>query len=150
MIPETGHIPRVSNCNWVDRRQVLHCRWERKSKIREQLEAGSEHARTYLTDITDGRLFGCSKNNQECATTMWTAKQSSNPAELPNSTDAIQRTSSRTTVEVAHVVRFIFFFIGMDRIAIFHKLGGLPMIWIYFSRSCAYRKLRFLCKRRSV
>ena len=68
--------------------------------------------------------------HQEVATARWTAKQSSYLAELPNSTEAVPR----TTVELARVVRFILFFIGMDRVAILGDLfivGGVPMSFFF-------------------
>ena len=110
-----GLILRVANCNWVDGRevqilgptskgrQVLRGHQKRTINIREPLEVFYQSRGTSLTDGQKGRPLG----GRELLI-----------AELPNSTEAIPRMSSRTTVESGARGPLHHLLIGMDRIAI--------------------------------
>ena len=61
------------------------------------------------------------------------------------------KTVSRKAVEMEYLVRLIFVLVGMDRIAILvglFKVRGLSMTFIFLQGVFAYKKCRFLCKRR--
>ena len=89
--------------NWVDGRNVL--------TFGTSLRAKSKDSRTTVSWFPTHRM--------SLSTGSWTVKQSPSPAEFPISTEAIPRTSPRTTVEVAYVVRFTLFFCSMVRLTIF-------------------------------
>ena len=125
-------------------RPVLRGDQKRTIKMRERVELYCQRPRTRLANGQKGRLLGGREGHQELATSRCTTKQSSDLADLPNSTEAIPRMSSRTIVEVAHVVRFTLFFIGMDRIAILVDLftvEGLPKFFI--GTGCVNRTTHF-------
>ena len=75
-------------------------------------EVGSQRPRTCLTDGPKGRLLGGRESYQELAVASCTIKQSSDPAEPPNSTKAIPRmSSSRTAV---HCLKNILYLVRMS------------------------------------